>query len=435
MMERKKFGPKGFNMVYAFSLGDLRDSAVCLSNYMENAPVKVPWPDLRYIFGQIMYGGHIVNDFDRTLCTTYLDCYMREELLDEMELFPFTEDERGVSFKTPSPTTYDRYLDHVELELKGETPLAFGLHPNAEIGFRTDQSAAMFRIIMELQPRSSGGDDSGMSPQHVAENILNDVLDRFGETRFDTEEMGLESRGPFQNVFIQECDTLNRLLGEMSRSLLELNLGFAGELTMSDSMEQLMDALYMDRVPSSWEKLAWPSGRNLALWLHNLGQRLTQLADWFSNPMEVPKVTWLSGLVNPQSFLTAVKQRTAQQTKAELDKLCILTEVTKRQVEDVDVATRDGCLIHGLSLEGARWDVAGNIVERARPKEMFCPMPVINCKAVPKEKGEGSGVYQCPVYKTEQRGPTFVFCAQLKTKSPPARWVLAGVALIMDVVE
>ena len=43
--------------------------------------------------------------------------------------------------------------------------------------------------------------------------------------------------------------------------------------------------------------------------------------------------------------------------------------------------------------------------------------------------------YQCPVYKTEQRGPTYVFNAQLKTKSPPARWTLAGVGLIMDVAS
>ena len=32
-----------------------------------------------------------------------------------------------------------------------------------------------------------------------------------------------------------------------SRSLKELKLGFAGELTMSDSMEQLMDSLYNDK--------------------------------------------------------------------------------------------------------------------------------------------------------------------------------------------
>jgi dynein heavy chain len=61
-------------------------------------------------------------------------------------------------------------------------------------------------------------------------------------------------------------------------------------------------------------------------------------------------------------------------------------------------------------------------------------MPVINCKAVPADKLEEKGVYKCPVYKTEQRGPTYVFLAQLKTKAAPARWVMAGVALLLDVV-
>lgn len=30
-------------------------------------PSQVPWDDLRYIFGEIMYGGHIVEDWDRRL--------------------------------------------------------------------------------------------------------------------------------------------------------------------------------------------------------------------------------------------------------------------------------------------------------------------------------------------------------------------------------
>ena len=34
---------------------------------------KVPWEDLIYIFGEIMYGGHIVNDWDRILCNAYLE--------------------------------------------------------------------------------------------------------------------------------------------------------------------------------------------------------------------------------------------------------------------------------------------------------------------------------------------------------------------------
>lgn len=43
-------------------------------------------------------------------------------------------------------------------------------------------------------------------------------------------------------------DVMNTLLAEIVRSLKELQLGFAGELTMSDAMEGLMDALYLDKV-------------------------------------------------------------------------------------------------------------------------------------------------------------------------------------------
>jgi dynein heavy chain len=146
-------------------------------------------------------------------------------------------------------------------------------------------------------------------------------------------------------------------------------------------------------------------------------------------------VTWLSGLVNPQSFLTAICQVYAQKNKSELDKLVTFTEVTKRQNNDeVETAAKDGAYISGLYVQGARWDLAGNMLERSKPKEMFSKMPVINVKAITSDKLDVSqGYYVCPTYKTVFRGPTFVFCAQLKTKHLSAKWVIAGVALIMDV--
>lgn len=41
--------------------------------------IQVPWTDLRYLFGEIMYGGHITDDWDRRLCRTYLEEYMSPE--------------------------------------------------------------------------------------------------------------------------------------------------------------------------------------------------------------------------------------------------------------------------------------------------------------------------------------------------------------------
>ncbi len=67
-------------------------------------------------------------------------------------------------------------------------------------------------------------------------------------------------------------------------------LGFDGELTMSDAMDDLMNSLYLNRVPKSWARLAWPSLRSLQSWLHNWSQRISQLNDWAANPLEVPKV-------------------------------------------------------------------------------------------------------------------------------------------------
>ena len=94
------------------------------------------------------------------------------------------------------------------------------------------------------------------------------------------------------------------LLPEIVRSLKELLLGFAGELTMSDAMDTIKTCLYLDRIPPSWQKRAWPSLRPLSSWLTDFNLRLTQLEEWQNNPADIPKVTWLSGLYNPQSFLT-----------------------------------------------------------------------------------------------------------------------------------
>ena len=188
---------------------------------------KIPWADLRYIFGEIMYGGHIVNDFDRKMCSTYLDFFMKDELLDETEMYPYNDEEKSLSFMSPAPTTYDKYLEHIDTTLTQDTPIAFGLHPNAEIDFRTTQSNIILETILELQPRDASSGEGAMSPDEVAAAVTIDVLDRFGEKKFDTEDIArsLDELGPYQNVFIQEMDVHNILLTEIVRSLKELQLG------------------------------------------------------------------------------------------------------------------------------------------------------------------------------------------------------------------
>ena len=160
-----------------------------------------------------MYGGHITDAWDRKLCATYLNAYLKEELLDSLNLFP--------KFEVPSSGfSYKQYLEYIEEQLASETPAAYvsatqltfepwhgasaawgvsaghgcryrhlaylgrpcsrrtwlrgaitsaspalqGLHPNSEISFMTMQADALFSAVGELQPRA-GGVAGGMSLQ------------------------------------------------------------------------------------------------------------------------------------------------------------------------------------------------------------------------------------------------------------------------------
>jgi dynein heavy chain len=325
---------------------------------------------------------------------------------------------------------------YIEEAMPATSPTCFGLHPNAEIGFRMAQSLDLFKNILELQPRSSISGGGAMTVQEKAHTASEEIVERLSEIRFEWREIcdRVEDRNPYTNVFLQEIERMIALIHVLRSSLHELELGLRGDLTMTAGMEAVMNCLCVDKVPTVWEKCAYPSLRPLGLWVRNLLDRCKQLMDWVGD-MQLPKCTWISGFFNPQSFLTAVMQSTARRMDWPLDKTMIQTDVTKKQPDDVALASRDGVFVFGLELEGARWDdKAGNgSLEVSRSRELYNTLPVILVKAVPQEKLEHRDAYCCPVYKTTQRGPTYVFSAYLRTKVPPETWVLAGVAMIMDI--
>jgi len=443
VVERRKFGPKGWNMSYPFSMGDLRDSAIVLRNYMEKnaASGKVPWDDLRYIFGEIMYGGHIVDDRDRRLNMTFLENLMKDNLLDEAELFPYVEG-KNVSFRCPGALSYAKYIEHIDESLTSETPLAFGMHPNAEIDFRTTQCNVLFKTLVELQPKDSADAESGggnvkiEKTQELMVKINEDIqLDQNKPNMDDIVSKLGEDRDPFQNVFLQECEYMSVLIDEILKSLSDLDLSFKGELTMTDQMEELMDSIFLDKVPDKWNKLAFPSSRGLASWLINLKHRLDQLGIFRDDPSTQMKVVFLNRLKNPQSFLTAVRQKSSRDHGHELDKLYIQTEVTKKMHNEIEGMPRDGAYVFGFHVEGARWESGVGQLDESAPKVQFSVVPVINVKAamVQKDAKEDKTIYKCPTYMTIARGATYVFEAQLKTKHPPQKWIIAGVAMILDV--
>lgn len=119
---------------------------------------------------------------------------------------------------------------------------------------------------------------------------------------------------------MQECECLNALNMEIIRSLQELMLGFKGELTMTDQMDNLMEFLVLSRIPPKWIA-AFPTTRSLASWVAHVKERIAQLNEFKEDPNTNLKVTYVNRLFGPQSFLNAVKQVNAQISKNPLNQL------------------------------------------------------------------------------------------------------------------
>ena len=66
----------------------------------------------------------------------------------------------------------------------------------------------------------------------------------------------------------------------------------------------------------------------------------------------------------------------------------------------------DGCYIHGLFLEGARWDARARILEESKPKQLYTSLPPMHFLPVPHRASPTGGVYRCPVYKILNRQGT-----------------------------
>jgi dynein heavy chain len=90
-------------------------------------------------------------------------------------------------FALTAPASSLQVLEYIDESMPPETPLAFGLHPNAEIGFKLREAEMFCNSLVQLQPRESSG-EGGMSADERAKLVLDEVVDKLPDV-FDMEDV------------------------------------------------------------------------------------------------------------------------------------------------------------------------------------------------------------------------------------------------------
>ena len=80
---------------------------------------------------------------------------------------------------------------------------------------------------------------------------------------------------------------------------------------------------------------------------------------------------WISGFFFPQAFLTAGRQNYARKHQIGIDTVDLEYRNQTKFHNEITEAPKDGAIIWGLFVEGARWDIASNSLVESVPKELF----------------------------------------------------------------
>ncbi|XP_025020180.1 dynein heavy chain 10, axonemal, partial [Python bivittatus] len=439
VQERRKFGKIGWNVPYDFNESDFQVCMEILNTYLTKAfqqnDDKIPWGSLKYLIGEVMYGGRAIDSFDRRILTIYMDEYLGDFIFDTFQPFHFFHND-DVDYRIPEGTSKDDFAEEIESLPLANTPEVFGLHPNAEIGYYTQAARDMWSHLLELQPQT-GESSAGISRDEYIGQVAKDIENKMPKV-FDIDQirktLGIDI-SPTTVVLLQELERFNKLIVRMTKSLAELQRALAGEVGMSNELDEVARALFNGQIPNIWRKLAPDTLKTLGNWMIYFKNRFLQYTLWVEE--SEPSVMWLSGLHIPESYLTALVQATCRKNGWPLDRSTLYTQVTKyRTADEVTERPGQGCFVSGLYLEGADWDLENGCLIRSKPKVLIVDLPILKIIPIEAHRLKLQNTFRTPVYTTSMRrnamGVGLVFEADLFTTRHISHWVLQGVCLTLN---
>jgi dynein heavy chain len=441
VQQRRKFGPLGWNIRYEFNDSDLETSTVVTQNMLE-IDGDVPWDTLKFVIGQINYGGRVTDDWDRRLIMSILDKYVNSRILDD----DYTFSPSGI-YRCPigcAKINVEGWTDYVSSLPLGEQPEVFGMHENANISFQQQESDKILEVVLSIQPRESGA-AGAKSPEQIVSEMAVDQQERVPASLIDEnahpdsfafdENTGLMMS--LGTCLVQEMARFNKLLGVMRNSIGLLLKAIKGTIVMTGELDDMFSAMTNNQVPGVWTKAAYPCLKPLSSWFPDMILRVEFIRDWIDQGL--PSGYWVNAFFFPQGFLTAVLQGYSRKNSVPVDVLGFESVVQDfDDPAEIESAPEEGVLVYGFFMDGARWDYEEMVIAEQEFGVMYVQAPVVHFVPCQNYKPDPEQ-YSCPLYKTSVRAGTlsttghstnFVLPIEVDTAERPSHWILKGAAFL-----
>lgn len=248
VQERKKYGALGWNIKYEFNESDLQVSMELLYMLLQEHS-SVPWEALRYLTGEISYGGRVTDEWDRRCLKSILSKYFTPNILEDTYKFS----ESGTYFALPE-APLSIYRQYVEKLPYTEKPEVFGLHENADITYQAQETDRFLSTILSIQPRlvlSAGPTGPSQVVLSTAVEILKSLPTSLSRDEAQPNLFNLDDfdrMHPMSTFLLQEMYRFNKLLNVIRDSLVEMQKAIKGLVVMSLELEKMFNSILDNQV-------------------------------------------------------------------------------------------------------------------------------------------------------------------------------------------
>lgn len=153
VQERRKYGALGWNIPYEFNSADWLASCLFVQNHLDALDPKrgISWSTLRYMLGEVQYGGRVTDDYDKRLLNTFAKVWFFDRMFDES--YEFYSGYKIMRFKNQ-----EEYMGPIDDMAEVDPPQVYGLHSNANITYETNMASDILNTIQSVQPKGKSND-------------------------------------------------------------------------------------------------------------------------------------------------------------------------------------------------------------------------------------------------------------------------------------
>ncbi|EDV29505.1 uncharacterized protein TRIADDRAFT_51924 [Trichoplax adhaerens] len=326
VLERKKYGPLGWNIPYEFSTSDLEVSIQLLRMLLSEE--DTPWDKIHYLIGELAYGGRVTDEWDRRCLRGILTKFCGRDCVTDH--YSYTSNQVYRPIRTDA--SFTECIEYIESLPPTDSSEVFGMHQTAEKTFLLTQGKLIVEVLQAIDSHGQkiAGYDQG------SDGIVLQILEEMQSTipleinlviTQNQTKYGLPTAAigaahddlavlaeqrlfyqPFQQEFTPytaldtalklECVRFNRLLHKVHQTLKALKLGIEGRVIMSEELEQTYVALLRNRVPKLWMAVCYESSRRLGSWVTDLIRRIDFIQYWLDLAMEASQVRKKNSLIS-----------------------------------------------------------------------------------------------------------------------------------------